>query len=120
MSASKPAATAAQLADIQTALTKQQDYIDQLLDAMNKASTLDQALALVGPFKDANALKEQLVFIQSTPSLNALKAHIPDIKAAAATLENQKAKIDAAVKAINTAATVLADIAAVAGAIAEL
>ena len=81
MPESPPAATPGQLTDIQTALTNQQNYINKLVDAMNNASNLAQTLALVGPFKDANAMKEQLIFTQSTPNLTALNAHIHDLTA---------------------------------------
>jgi bacterioferritin (cytochrome b1) len=118
-----PAVTAAQLANINAAMTAVTTYINHLQAAQQTAANngnLTQVQNLTGPIQDAIALQQQLVFLHSIPNLTALSVAITTANQTTATINHQKAQIDGWVKAINTAATVLNDIASVVAAVAKI
>jgi hypothetical protein len=117
------AATPGQLNDIADALVKLNAYIANLQAAQHDAAVagkMSLVQQLSGPFWDANSLEERLVGLRTMTDINSLKAAITSVKQTTATLNRQKTKIDAMVKVVGTAATVINDIAAVAAAIAKL
>jgi hypothetical protein len=120
---SAPVVTPAQLANIAVAMNDVSAYISKLQGFQQTAASagnLTQVQDLTGPIQDAIALQQQLVYLHSIQNLAALNAAITTANQTAATINNQKAQIDGWVKAVNVAATVLDDIAAVAAAVAVI
>ena len=116
-------ATQAQLNTISDALTKLNTYIADLQAAQHAAAVagnMDLVQRLSGPFWDANSLEEQLVGLRTITEINSLSAAIAVVKQTTTTIDNQKNQIDALVKAVNIASTVINEIPAVAAAIATL
>jgi hypothetical protein len=120
---STPIVTAAQLANIASAMADVTTYINNLQSLQQTAANtgnLTEVQNLTGPIQDAIALQQQLVYLHSIPNLAALTVAVTTAKQTTATINNQKAQIDGWVKDINMAATVLNDIAAVAAAVAKI
>jgi hypothetical protein len=117
------AATPIQLNNIADALGKLNAFIASLQAAQHDAAVagnMSLVQQLSGPFWDANSLEERLVGLRTMTDINSLKVAITSVKRTTATLNRQKTQIDAMVKAVGTAATMVHDIAAVAAAIAKL
>jgi division protein CdvB (Snf7/Vps24/ESCRT-III family) len=117
------AATPIQLDNIVKAIDKLNAYIAHLQSAQHDAAVagkMSLVQQLSGPFWDANSLEERLVGLRTMTDIDSLNGAITSLKQTTDILNKQKKKIDAMVKAVDTAATVINDIAAVAGAIATL
>lgn len=109
-----PVVTPAQLANIAAAMNDVDQYIAKLQAVQQQAAdagNLSQVQNLTGPIQDAIALQQQLIYVHSIPNLAALNVAVKTANQTAAMINNQKAQIDKWVKAVNTAATVLNDIA---------
>lgn len=115
--------TPTQLNDIADALGKLNAYIAHLQAAQHDAAVagnMSLVQQLSGPFWDANSLEERLVGLRTVTDINSLNGAIASVKQTTATLNQQKTKIDALVKAVGTAVTVINDITAVVAAVAKL
>jgi hypothetical protein len=117
------ATTSGQNQDVSAAIDSVQDYIDTLQTALVQAANAgrnDIATEIESRFLDANALEEKLVGLLTITAVDSLKAAIASCQQTTKVLDQQKTQIDAAVKAVDTAATVLDDIAEIVAAVGKL
>jgi prefoldin subunit 5 len=112
-----------QIADIDAAINSVQAYIDTLKSVLLTASGSGDsaaATALECRYLDANSLEEKLIGLLTTTDVTGLEAAVQSINNTTSVLQQQKTQIDNLVKSVSQAATVIGDIAAIAGAIAKL
>ena len=117
------ASTTNQLNDIALALAAVNAYVAKLQTAQHDAAVAGKmsiVQQLSGPFWNANLLEEQLVGLRTMTDIDSLNGAIATVKQTTATLDNQKKQIDAIVKAVGTAATVISVITSVVAAVAKL
>jgi hypothetical protein len=117
------AATLAQLNNIDSALQSLNACITEIQAAQHAAAVagnIGLVQQLSGAFWEANSVEVRLVSLRTMTDINALTGAIASLKQTTTILDQQKQQIDTWVKAVGIAATVIADITAVAAAIAAL
>jgi hypothetical protein len=117
------AATSQQLSDITSAINAINSYIDQIQAAQEAAANQGNNTAVMtlnARFNDANALEQSLNSLYTITAADSLTSAIASIRQTTATLDNQKAQIDQAVKDVGVAADIVNLIASIADAVAAL
>lgn len=118
-----PVLNATQVAGINAAIDAVQNYINKLQSALTTAANQGNAAAattIESRYEDAQLLESKLKGLLTINELDSLKAAIQAINYTTTVLKQQQAQIDAAVKSVGTAATVIGDIAAIAAAVSKL
>jgi Zn-dependent M16 (insulinase) family peptidase len=109
--------------DINSAIDAAQNYIETLKVALaavaNKGNSV-LATRLGSRLLDANALEENLTGMLTIATIEDLKTAIGEVSQVTQVLDRQKGQIDAMIKAVGSAATVMNDIASISAAVAKL
>jgi prefoldin subunit 5 len=115
--------TGTQVQDVNTAIDAVQNYINTLQAALTAAANTGNsavATTIESRYEDAQLLESKLKGLLTSNEVSSLQAAVQAINDTTNVLKQQQTQIDAAVKAVGTAASVLGDIASIAAAVAKL